>query len=398
MSNTLTGGYQTVMSATVQKYQEKLQTFRKLASFREEAVLVKGTTVNRPFRSGFSVGNYTANTSTTASNTSLTASTLTVNNSKYVRIDIDPTEDIQLQTNPDSLRALYSPRMAYALSDTLDRDFFDEVDNAGLTLDESNFLSASSSGDAIDLDVVPAEDVWLDAFAELGGNNIGAGGKYAVIDHKMAAAITKRQVGGGFTLADQAFSNGFTGTNRFGFDLYISENLPTTQAFTLLTATDGNTFTIKGVVWTAKDALGATAGNVYTNSGTLDTWGTNLAKAISGDTPSTFYVEVSDDKRDRLRVQGFSASYNTGTNVLTITSYGRFRVTSTASSLTAGEQTIKAMCGQYGAIDMVVQMNPSMQYNKVSDHLGSILIGHTLWGTKTFEDGAQRLLKLSIKG
>jgi hypothetical protein len=386
------------MSTTVQRYLEKLQLFRKLASFREESVLVKGVNVSRPFRSGFVSEDYVANTDVTASDTSLTASTLTVNNNKAVRINVDPTEDIQLQTNPDSLRALYSPRMAYILTDLLDRDYFDEVDNAGLTLDESNFLSASASGDAIDLDVVPAEDVWLDAFAELGGNNIGAGGKYAVIDHKMAAAITKRQIGGGFTLADQAFSNGFTGTNRFGFDMYISENLPTTQAFTLLTATQNNTFTIKGVVFTAKDALGTTAGNVYTNSGTLDTWGTNLAKAISGATPSTFYVEVSADKRDRIRTQGLSASYDTGTNVLTVTSYGRFRVTATASSLTAGEQTVKAMCGQYGAIDMVVQMNPTMQFNKAEGNLGSVLIGHTLWGTKTFEDGAQRLLKLSIKG
>jgi len=398
MTNTLTGGYQTKMSLTVQRYLEKVAVFRKLASFREESVLTKGVSVNRPYRSGFTLEDYVANTDVTASDTSLTASTLTVDNSKAVRINIDPVEDVQLMTNPDSLRALYGPRMAYVLSDTLDRDYFDEVDNAGLGLDESDFLSGSSALDPIDLDTVPAEEVWLDAYAELGGNNIGAGGKFAVIDHKMASRIALREINGGFNTADNVFKNGYTGQNKFGFDIYISENLPCSQAFTLVNATEDNTFVIKNVTWTAKDALGATAGNVFTDSATVDTWGTNLAKAINGDTPSTFYVAVDAKKRDRLRTQGFSASYGTGTDILTITSYGRFKVTYTAASLTAAEQTIKAMCGQYGAVDMVVQMNPHMQYNKAPANLGSILLGHELWGTKTFEDGAERLLKLLIRG
>ena len=398
MAHTLTGGYETRMSMTVQKYLEKTQVFRKLASFREEAVLTKGTTVDRPYRSGFVVEDYVANTDITATDTTITASTLTVNMSKAVRIDIDPVQDIQLQTSPDSLRALYSPRMAYVLTDVLDRDFFDEIDNAALVLDESDFLSASSVGDPIDLDVTPANVVWLDAFATLSGNNIGPGGRYAVIDSFMASAIVQREISTGFQLADSGLVNGFTGQKKYGFDIYMSENLPTSQAFTLVNATAANTFTIAGVVWTAIDTLAATAGTVFTNTATLDTWGTNLAKAINGDSVSTYYVETTANNRDKLRTKGLSAAYNTGTDVLTITGYGRFTVKFTAGSAVAGEQTIKAMCGQYGAIDMVVQMNPTMQYNKATGNLGSALLGHTLWGTKTFEDGAQRLLRINIKG
>lgn len=397
MSNTLTGGKETLMSQSVQRYLANLEIFRKLASFQEEAVLVKGTTVNRPFRTGFIHESYTANTDITASDTALTAATLVVNNSDAVRIDIDPVEDIQLLTNPDSLRALYGPRMAYILAQLHDRDFFDEVDNAALGIDESDFLSGSSTDDPIDLRTVPAEDVWTKAFSELDDNGIGAGGLYAVIDPGMVSEITQRGMATGFNIADSFFKNGFKG-DFAGFDIFVSSNLPSSQAFTLSDATAANTFTLRGITWTAVDTLGSTAGTVYTNTATLDDWGTNLAKAISGDTAATFYVEVSGDKRDNLRTRGLTASYDTGTNVLTVTGYGRFKVKFTDGTAVAGEQTIKAMCGQFGAIDMVVQMQPHMQFNKQPANLGSSLLAHTLWGTKTFQDGAQRLLKLLIKG
>lgn len=398
MSNTLTGGYETVMSKTVQKFLEKEQVFRALASFKEQAVLSEGVTVNRPYRSSFVASDYTANTDVTASSTTLTASNLTVNNSKVISLQFDPVEDIQLLTNPGTLVGLYSERMSYVLKDLLDRDFFDEVDNAALALDESDFLAGSSSGDPIDLDSVNAEEVWNDAYAELAGNNIGSDDLYAVIDPAMRSKISQRAMGTAFQKADDAFMNGFTGKSFAGFKIYVSNNLPTTQAFTLTDATAAITFTIAGVVWTAIDTLGTTAGTVFTDSATLDTWGTNLAKAISGSTAATFYVETSVRKRAKLRTKGLSASYAAGTNILTITGYGRFSASTTDAGVTVGEQTVKAMCGKFGAIDMVVQMQPHIQINKATNNLGSTLLAHTLWGTKTFEDGAERLLKLSIKG
>ena len=398
MAHTLTGGYQTAMSATVQKYLEKIELFRKLASFREESVLTKGVAVNRPYRTGFTAAAYTANTDLTATDTTLTSSTLTVDQSQGILLKIDPVEDVQLQTNPGSLRALYAPRMSKTLAQLHDRDFFNEYSNAALALDEHDYASGSAVNDPIDLATVPVDEVYLDAFATLGQNDIGVGGKFAVVDNKILAAIAKRGLATGFQLSDTVFNNGFTGGKFAGFDLYVSENLVCTQSFTLLAGTENGTFTLNGVTFTAKDALGVTAGNIYTNSATLDTFGTNLAKAINGDATSTFYVEVSAFNREKLKARGITAVYTANTDTLAITSYGRIKVTFSTGVATALEQTINSICGQYGCIDMVVQLPTNIQFNKATNNLGSSLIAHTLWGTKTFEDGAQRLLTAKIKG
>lgn len=395
MANTTTGAFETVMSKAAQKFLNREHFFRRLANFREQNNLRKGQSVNRPIATEvFDVNDYTANTDVTAQDWSYTQQLLTVNNSKATRIDVDPTEtaDIQLSDFP----SIFTRQISQALGNALDRDFFDEVDNAALDIDESDFDTGSSAGDPIDLSAVNAEKVWGKAAAELQGNSIGEGRLFAVIDPAMKNEITQRGIATTFNTSDKFFAKQMLNEDFQGFDIFVSNNLPSSQSFVLATVTEDATFTVASVTWTFKDALGATAGNVFTDSATLDTGGTNLAKAINGDTASTFYVPVSATNRQKMKRFGFTATYTTGTDTLLVTAYGRFNAAFSAGA-TAGEQTIKAMCGQMGGIDMVVQMQPRIEINKQPGNLGSTIIGHTRWGTKTFDDGAERTLKLLIK-
>ena len=398
MSNITTGGYETIMSKTTQKYLTRSPLFRKLASFQENNTLSHGVSVNRPYRGDFNISTYTPNTDVVHTDWSLTEQLLTVNQSYAASIVIDPVEQKQAFTN---LNSEFAPRLAYQLGNKMDRSFFDETANAGITVDAA-YYGAGASGAPIDLGSVNAERVWSDAFAELIGNSDEYGqGMYAVIDAKMLSQIQQRGIATTFSLSDMVFRNGMANGPFVGFDVYVSKNLPATAAFTLANAIPAasDTVSIAGVTFTFQTTLGASAGSVLSEVSVTQT-GANLAAAINaGAGAGTKYVAICQTDRDKLNNAGIVATNNAG--VVTLTSYGRMLLAknfATSANGVWGTQTVYASCGQYGAVDMVAQMEPTIQINKAVNNLGSTIIGHSLWGTRTFNDGAQRLLKLLIKG
>jgi len=401
MANTTSGGYETLMSKMVQKFLYKRPVFSKLASFAENNTLTKGVSVNRPYRNnlvGFT-SDYTANTDVTATDWSLTQSTLSISESKAVSIQVDPVEDKQLITTPGNAQALWASNITDALSEDMDRDFLDEVTNAGLDIDNGDFGGTAST--PISLSDQNAEKVWGQAQAELQANAIGSGGLYTVIDPYMANEIAQRGIATTFTQSDRMFNNGFAGGGLLGIDTYISNNLPSTVTYTLATAIPAaaDTVTINGVTFTWQTTLGSTAGNVLSETSVTQS-AANLVVAINAGTGAgSKYVELSAANRAKLKFAGVSATSAAG--VVTITAYGRMSLAkshATAANAVFSAQTVYSMVAQYGCIDMVAQMQPNIQINKATNNLGSTILGHALWGTKTFEDGAQRLLKLSIQG
>lgn len=398
MANTITGAYENAIAKRAQKFLTRAFAYPKVASFEENNNLTFGVSVNRPYRNDNLVpASYTANTDVTAKNETITQQLLTINRNEAVSFKADPTEDKQIML-PQKLKALFAPRLAHRLGNNIDRDFQDEVDNAALDLDESDFISGSSSGDPIDLSSVNSEEVWLDAHAELMNNNIGEGRLYTIVDPKMLSKITQRGIEVGYNMADVFYRNGFTGKQFAGFDLYVSTNLPASVVFTYsATGANGKAFTINGVTFNQVTTIGTAAGNVLMETDAT-TCATNVKNFLNDlGTTSAKQVSLGASDKDKLEYAGISASSSAG--AVTISAYGRMTLSVEASSNSSfGEQTVKSQCGQYGAIDMVVQMQPHVQVNKATNNLGSTILGHTLWGTKTFNEGAERLLKLSIKG
>lgn len=396
MSNTTTGGYETNIAMKIQKFLDRTALYSRLASFGQSKNMTRGRSVNRPIftPSLLTLNDYTALTDTTPQDWTYTAEDMTVNFEKECTVALDPFEEMNLQV--PGVQALLAQRLRYTMVTGLDRDFFDEVDNAGLDVDDGDF--GGTSGNPIDVDSRGAEKVWGKAFAELEGNSIGELGLYTVIDPWIKDDIENRGIATTFNLSDKFFLKKLL--NQFkGFDVFVSNSLPCTNVLTYTgTGTDSVDFKLDGVTFHQVTTIGTTAGNVLmaTNATTSALNVKNFINATS--TTSANQVALSVANQNKLKNKGIAATVAAG--VCTITSYGRLQplYTSTDANASFADEIVKVMCAQYGAIDMVTQIAPTIQINKAQLNAGHYLLGIVRAATKTFADGAQRLLKISVKG
>lgn len=398
MANTLTGGRENLMSRQVQAYLRNISLVPFLANFQENNTLSRGQSVNRPYRSDFIVGDYTANTDVNAQDWGYTQELLTVDQSKVVSIKIDPVETKQVLTNPASD---FVPRLSYRLRDQMDQTFLSKVSSAALTMDAGDI--GGSAGSPIDLSTVANVDkVSTTAVAKLMSNGVEQDYPlYWVVDPNMFAKISQRAIGvGGFRLADDTFKNGFKGDLN-GVRVFQSNNLPATQDFTLSTAIPAanDTLTVKGITFTYQTTLGTTAGNILSETSVTQTAANTVAAITGGAGAGTKYVEVSSANRIKLTNTNVSATNVAG--VITITGAGDLGTSksfATAANGTLGDQSIYTQVAQYGATDAVVQMFPKVQINKAVNNLGSTYLAHTLYGFKMFKEGTERTVSVEVKG
>jgi len=87
----------------------------------------------------------------------------------------------------------------------------------------------------------------------------------------------------------------------------------------------------------------------------------------------------------------------------TLTVYAKGQTLSGASSLAAGSDGFVAadaskhlMFGKRGAIDMVVQSAPDMFIRPEPRNRGMNIMGTSLYGIKTFTDGAEQLVQMRV--
>lgn len=399
MANTVTGGYENQISSIVQRTIQKIPVFRELASFKEENGLQYGVSVNRPYaRSLIGLGaTYTPNTDVTAYDWSYTQSLLTIDQSRVIPVKVDPVENRQLMLGDDARPVkLFSREITRGLATLLDRDYLDEISNAGWSIDAGDF--GGSALGLIDLSTTPIEEVLSKALAELTASPFAFdGSKYVILDSKMLHELNMRGLALGYNTADAIFKNGYTGKDVLGAQIIWSEQLPTTQTLTLSdVAVADDTFTIAGVTFTAKAS--PSAAGEFDIEGSASDQADTICLALNGTgTPgSNTYIELSAINRSKLKAHGITATNNSGT--ITITGYGRYNYAESLTNGAFGDLTVKAKAGIKGDTDMVVQMKPTIQNNKATNNLGATLIGHTLWGTRTFEDGAQNMCSILIKG
>ena len=383
------------MARKIQALLSKTSVMPLIASFKEEATLTRGQSVNRPTISDVTVWDYTALTDATKQDWTLTQELLTVDQSKIIRQDYDPVEVKQIEYDiPNDL----VKRIAYRLRDQMDRKFLTEVANANLSLDAWNFWGTSWA--PVDLSSIAAERVFADAYATLAWNAVESDKPwYAVVDPFTASSISQRAISQWFNLWDRTFANGYT-WNFLDFKVFVSNNLPATVDFTIATAIPAatDTTTINGVVFTWQTTIWVVPWAVLAETSVTQS-AANLVVAINAWAwAATKYVEVSAANRKKLTnsdVVATSAAW-----VVTITSAWRMTLSksfATPAQWVFWDQTVKAMCGQMWAIDAVVQMKPNIQINKQPWNLWSTILGHTLYGVKSFTEGRDRNLRLDIK-
>jgi hypothetical protein len=396
MSNTLTGGRENKISRAIQAIKRKSLIMVKVASFKEEESLVKGQSVNRPIYSDVTVTDYVANTDITAQDITATQELLTVNISKAARVKTDPVEQKQIELG-DKIDMVYASRIASALKQEAEGKFLQEISNASVTIDAGNF--GGTAGTPIDLSTVNVERVFSDNYATLATLDVEMNSPWqAVVDQFVISNIEQRSVATRFATGDTTFKNGYKG-DFMGFEVYTSNSLPASVSLALGTQpTDGDYIKINNVTFTFKTTLGATAGNVLIGASAATALAALVAAVNGAAGAGSTYVALSTKNRVALTHANVVAVNNT--TAMGLTSYGRMRL---VESLTAvadvfGTQTLKCLFQRKGAIDAVMQMQPTIQINKAEGNAGHSILGIDLYGFKTFTEGAERMLRVDIKG
>jgi len=290
-------------------------------------------------------------------------------------------------------------KIAEKVSNDLDAKCFAEVLNAEYDFDAGDLTTGTSTGVGITLSstTVPQMVSRMAAKLRSKNNQEVTRNMALVVDSYAGADITEYLLGKNIDLAGSVFKNGYTG-DVSNAQMYISENLTGSSTVVLDIPTADEVISINGVTFTAK-AIPSTAGQ-FDIAASADAQGIILVNAINGSATgqdsATGYFEVSAADRATLTNAGIVASYDSGTDILTITGTGSGRITYSTTLSGATTNVLHAYYGKKGAIDLVVQDIKEVDMRKTDDRRGTNVFTHYLAGLKTFSDGAKKFLDVII--
>ena len=374
-----------------------------IVSMEEQATLKNGQTVHRPYRSTLYPRNYTRGTAVVIRDVTDTDETLTVTTAKVVPFYIDDLDAIQ--HNYKVLNE-YADDATTVLTNTIDGDILGEYDNATSKVDDVEINGSATAGVGFTLTTANVLSVFTQAKKKLKKQNIVMNNFFGVISPEFEAVLMQFLANRESPLGDATGTNGNIG-KYMGFELYVSNGLGWSGSLVMATIpTAGDTITINGVTFTAAaDAAAATAGE-FSIQATAALALTQLVAAINNTTgyaagagAADTYFEVSAANRDLLI--GITAS-ESGTNLLIkAVGLGTVTVSETltpaANIWTANKQIQHNLFGRKGAIDLVIQKRPNVEIKEVSDKLGKNILPWTLYGKKTFVEGARELVDVRVR-
>ena len=407
MNSLNNGTFQQFYSRRMQVKHYKSDVFRAIASFEEQAILKEGDTVHRPYRSLVVAQRYTRGQAVAIQDLTNTDQTLTVNTAQIVPYYIDDLD--QLQTNYKLIND-YADDSAVLLGNLIDADVISAGQiAAGSVVDDGDL--GGTAGNYFTVSTANILSVFSAAKKKMKRLNITDGPFFAVISPDMEAKLIDYLAGKNTDLGDASNMNGHIGM-FYGFDLYVSNNLPWTGTLKLATnPTAGDFVTISGVQFTFVAAIGTTPGNVLIGGSAAATRANLEALINAPGTTTATGVALSNTRANsvtpspREMFQGVSATdVTTGGNAWTVV-YGKgvsyFTVT---ASLTAGtDGWVLTQSGQHQlfgkkmGIDVVIQMRPNVEIKDVPDKLGKNVLPWTLYGYNVFAEQVPMLVDIKMR-
>lgn len=383
MANSLTAFNAVYWAREMQEVFFKESTALVLANTELRDQLTDGVTIHKPYRSYLYAVDYTrGNDITTFNDLTATDESLTVNTVRVVPFYIDDLDKIQNKYDHAAKSAQDAQRV---LNQELDQAILAEYSNAAQFVSAQD-LGGSGTG-SVAITTANIANLFTAAARKLDFRSVPQAGRVAVIGPRLLEVL-RLYVGGRETgFGESVSANGQIG-NRFGFDLVLSENIPFTAVLTFGNVpTDADTLTIGGVTWTFEST--GTACNVAGEidlGGNITATGDNVVLALNGTTAGTTatYCEVSAANRYLLRKHGISATNAAGT--VTVTGYGDVEITKSCSNLTITSVTSNPVFLLRGAIDLVTQKSPSVEFRTAEKRLGRYVYAWMCYGKKTFLD------------
>ncbi len=406
MTNSVSASFAAYWSRRMQVTNYRKAVYRAVVSMEEQETLKKGQTVHRPYRSTLYPRVYTRGTAVVIRDITDTDETLTVSTSMVVPFYVDDLDAIQ---HNYKLLNEYADDTIEVLTNYIDGEVLAEVLNATSNVDDSE-INNGTNGNGFTLTTANIVRMFTEAKKKLQKQNIRGGmtDLFGVISPEVESVLMQFLANRESALGDSTGQNGHIG-KYMGFDLYSSNGLCFTAELampTILVA--GDTITINGVVFTARADGAAVAAGDFSIQATADLCRAQLVAAINNSSGYAAtvgavddYFEVSAANRDLLI--GITAVNNNATDVLTLTCNG-LGVVSLAEGATpadcvwtAAKQIQHQLFGKRGSIDLVIQAKPNVEIKEVSDKLGKNVLSWTLFGKKTFVEGARQLVDIRVR-
>ncbi len=382
MSNSLSAFTPAYWARAMQEIFFKENVAIALATTELRTYLNDGDTVHKPYRSYLAAQTYSKGTDiSTFNDLTATDEYLTVDTAKVVPFYVDDLDRIQNKWDAATTFAQDAQRV---LNNILDQAVLAEYSNARSYISAQD-LGGSGTG-SIAITESNISNLFAVAARKLEAADVPTGNLCAVIGPRLMETL-KLYVGGRETgFGDTVGANGKVGT-RFGFDIYQSNNIPFSATLTTSSIpVDGETITIDGVVftWEATGTNCSSAGEVDIKDSEDNAYA-NLVVAINASAAesTSTYKDVSASDRKKLRKHGIVASYTT--HALVISGYGDVAITEATTNCAVTTNTQYPVFMMKGAIDLVTQKSPSVEFRVAEKRLGRYVYPWMLYGKKTFD-------------
>ncbi len=386
MANSLTAANIEVWSRDMQQKMYKGLMALSLCNYEFQSMLKRGDTFHKPYSSNFHVVTYTKGTDiANRQDATVTDETGSVDQVECVPIYLDDVDDLQ---NSYSLRQGMAFGMQEDLNRRLDARVLAEYANAQSEVDDGDFAGTAGTGHAFTTSDI---DQMLTVTAKkLNLLNVKQDGRFIVVGPTQLQLWQDLLSSKDTVFGDKVGETGKIG-NRFGFEIFVSNNLTTTARWTPANQpSDADTITIAGVTFTFETGAIDTAGKVKSETSTAVTLD-NLVSAINNTDGAAAgavasggkYQEVSQENRVILD----SIVATDGTTYIDVECVGMGEVVFSASDEANdpwSKEILHCLAGRKGATSMVLQKQPGVKVIGDPDRLGDNLTAWMLYGIKTF--------------
>jgi len=384
----------------------KEAVYRAIVNRQGESELTEGQVWNKQYRGALYTRAYTRGTDATVQTWTNTNETLTVNVQRETTFYFDDMD--KLQSHQDDQRE-YASDAGRQLQSWIDGDVLGEVANANSQVDAAD-VSGGTDTNGFTLSTSNVLTALSLAEMRLGIRNINPGlRRVAVVGPHFLRIVREYMAGKDTPLADEVLRNGRV-LRALGWDFHLSNNLYWEARLSLVTQ-PSNSDTLTFNMWdiysgsvtitlTFVTSIGSTAGNVLIG-GNVDVTRANAAGIIN--TPGTTDAnQVALSTVNQYRIEPFTATNDNTADTLLVTAEGVGFVnvgetlTDATDTWTTGREIQHNLFCTPGAIDLIIQMEPSVQVNKAPLRKGSYILSTTLYGLQSFNDQRRRIVDVAV--
>jgi hypothetical protein len=356
--------------------------------------------VNRVILNKPQLGTYTPGSDVSYQALSATNEQLTIGTWKYAATTIDDTEKKQ---SVYEIGSHLAQQMQRVHNNNIEQAFLAEVTNSGHTVDAGSVGGSAGSYISLNTDNVP--QVFTAANTKLSIADAPRSNRFAIVGDHFYETLLLQSAGKASDLGDTVSLTGRAGS-RFGWNIIVNNNLPYTAVLSMVTQpSNGDTITICGVVITLHATLiAANWVDIRTDVDTTRTFLRDLINYNNGTggtvagTVGTDFTDVSAEERYLWQRRGLLAVDSPSGDTITLTGYGDIVVSETLTdatdSFTSKRQESLFCVG--GSVDMVVQINPHVEVNRVEKQFADQVKSLSGYGKKTFADGARKMVRVKI--